>query len=210
MDVERDPIATSQGTLLMTYNSSMRSNKNIDTFWLGVAIHFAREANAHRYYLLPNITIERRNILKRLWWCCILRDRILPLGVRRPLKISSEEFDFNEVTPLIAEDFEDEIECSKVYDSPSKRALIRLLLVLCDLAVCLTDVITFVYPLSGPPDPSPWSDQKTDQCLFHIESCISGLNCWFEKATMSFPTPAGIGDIHSSLILHTNLMYMYY
>jgi hypothetical protein len=210
MDVERDPIATSQGTLLMTYNSSMRSNKNINTFWLEVAIHFAREADAQRYYLLPNITTERRNVLKRLWWCCILRDRILPLGVRRPLKISGEEFNFNEATPLSAEDFEDEIECSEVYDSSSKRSLIQLLLILYDLAVCLTDVIMVVYPSSGLPDLTLWSDHKADQCLYRIESCISGLNRWFEKATISFPTPAGIGDIHSSLILYTNLMYMYY
>jgi hypothetical protein len=210
MDVERDPISTSQGTLLMTYNSSMRSHKNINTFWLGVAIHFAREADAHRYYLLPYITIERRNILKRLWWCCILRDRILPLGVRRPLQITGEEFDFNEATPLSAEDFENEIECSKVYDSSSKQSLVQLLLTLCDLAVCITDVIMVVYPLSGPPDLTLSSDQKADQCLCRIESCISDLNGWFEKATISFPTPAGIGDIHSSLILYTNLMYIYY
>lgn len=208
MDVDRDPISTAQGTLLMTYNSSMRSHRNINTFWLGVAIHFSKEADAHRYHHLLNITTEKRNVLKKLWWCCILRDRILSLGVRRPLQITSEEFNFNEVALLSEEDFEKEIGHSKVYDASSKRSLVHLLLALCDLAVSLTDVIMTVYPSSGPPN--SMSDQKAEQCLRRVEISMSCLNNWFEKATTNFPTPAGIGDVHLSLILYTNLMYMYY
>lgn len=210
MDVSRHPISTAQGTLLMTYNSSAQSHKKINTFWLGIAIRFAKEAGAHRYHILTGITAEKRNALKRLWWCCIIRDRILPLGVRRPLQITGEEFNFEEAVPLYDDDFEDEIERSGVYDIPSKRSLTQLFLLLCQLAVALTDVIMVVYPASGQPDLTLSSDHKTDQYLQHIESCVLTLDAWFEHATARFPTPAGIGDIQSSVILYTNLMYIYY
>jgi len=147
--------------------------------------------------------------LKRLWWCCVLRDRILPLGVRRPLNISSVDFDFG-VAPLTKDDFETEIDRSKVYDSSTKYILIEIFLTLCDLAITLTDVIMLVYPLSEPSGEYSSSDLQADHALSRVEACKSGLNRWFEKATLCFPTPAGLGDMHESVILYTNLMYMYH
>lgn len=206
---ERDSVSTAQGALLLTYNSSMRNHKTLNTFWLGIAIQFAKDAGAHRYHTNKSLKMERKNVLKRLWWCCILRDRILPLGVRRPLHISSMDFDFN-MEPLTKADFENEIFTSKVYDATTKLSLIQLLLTLCDLAVALTEVIMMVYPLNESIVSGLSTEQKTDLSLNRIESCKRQLNLWYEKATIKFPTPAGISDSHESLILYTNLMYIYY
>ncbi|KAH6668929.1 fungal-specific transcription factor domain-containing protein [Halenospora varia] len=206
---ELDPISTAQGTLLLTYNSSMRNYKQVNTFWLGIAIQCAKDGDAHRYHTKPALTAEQRNVLKRLWWCCILRDRILPLGVRRPLHINETDFDFD-VAPLTKEDFESEIGRSKVYSSCTKSSLVELFLALCSLAVSLTEVIMTIYPLNGSFDSRLLDEQNTDQTFDRIRSCQSNLSLWFEKATTEFPTPAGIGDAHESIILYTNLMYMYY
>jgi hypothetical protein len=43
-----------------------------------------------------------------------------------------------------------------------------------------------------------------------IKFCEIGLNAWFDKATIQFPTPAGIINPEKSLVLYTNLMYIYY
>ncbi|VZI11919.1 unnamed protein product, partial [Fusarium fujikuroi] len=41
-------------------------------------------------------------------------------------------------------------------------------------------------------------------------SCEAGLEAWFERATIQFPTPAGIITREGSLVLYTNLLYIYY
>lgn len=196
-------VLSAQGALLLSYNSSMRNLKRLNTFWLGISIQFAKDADAHRYDTNSNLSPHRKNILKRLWWCCIIRDRILPLGVRRPLHISSTDFDFT-AAPMVREDFYSEVTKSKVYDAASKRLLTDLFITLCHLAVVLTDVIMVIYPFSE------YSDTGIEASLGRIATCKSGLNSWFERATLLFPTPAGLSDTHESITLYTNLMYMYY
>lgn len=114
--------------------------KRVNSFWLGTAIHLAKDVDAHRYHAKTSLSPERQNLLKRLWWCCILRDRILPLGVRRPLQIQPQDFDFTS-SPLTKGDFANEVDRSKVYDAATKDSLVELLITLCDLAVSLTDMI---------------------------------------------------------------------
>jgi len=122
-----------QGTLLLSYCSPIRNYPRSNTFWLGIAIHFSKQADAHRYQTKRNVSEEHRNTLKRLWWCCVLRDRILALGVRRQLQITSGDCEFNNQKPLVAEDFECEIRYSKVYDAATKHSLVQLLVALCSL-----------------------------------------------------------------------------
>ncbi|KAG4261452.1 hypothetical protein FPRO03_11469 [Fusarium proliferatum] len=43
-----------------------------------------------------------------------------------------------------------------------------------------------------------------------LQSCEAGLEAWFERATIQFPTPAGIITREGSLVLYTNLLYIYY
>jgi len=206
---ETDSVTTAQGTLLLTYNSSMRNCKQINTFWLGIAIQSAKDGDAHQYHTKTALTTERRKILKRLLWCCILRDRILPLGVRRPLNISESDFDF-EAAPLTREDFQSEIVRSKVYSVSAKTSLTDLFLTLCSLAVSLTGVIMTAYPLNGSLNSRSLDENKTEHTTDRIEACKFTMGRWFEKATTEFPTPAGIGDVHESIVLYTNLMYIYY
>jgi hypothetical protein len=125
------------------------------------------------------------------------------------LNISSTDFDLN-IDPPTKEDFETEIFKSRVYDASTKFSLVELLLTLCDLAVALTDVIMTVYPVNDAVIPGSSSEQKARLAINRIEACKSQLHAWFERANINFPTPAGISDTHESIILYTNLMYMYY
>lgn len=203
---ENDPLVSAQGTLLLAYNSAMKNQdriNTINTFWLTTSIQSARDAGAHKYDTASTLTPDRRNALKRLWWCCIVRDRILPMGVRRPLHIGPADFNFN-LAPMTKDDFENEVTRSRVYDPSTKRSLAGIFVVLCDLAVVFTEVIMVVYPLNE------YSDMGVENTIDQVSMCKFGLNTWFEKTTVSFPTPAGLGEVHESVILYTNLMYMYY
>ncbi|KAH8660221.1 fungal-specific transcription factor domain-containing protein, partial [Xylariales sp. PMI_506] len=208
---ETDPVANARGALLLSYHASMRDQKRTNSLWLSTAIHFARGARAHQCYLDNSLyeNRDRQRALKRLWWCCIVRDRILPLGLRRQVHIIWGGGD--SVYPALNEnDFEDEIACSRVYDPGTKRTLTRIFITLCDLAVSLTDVLGIIYPTSDSIDNCLSDTSTIRKRLGRINRCKSGLNTWFEKATVKFPTPAGILSKNESLILYTNLMYMYY
>lgn len=138
-----------------------------------------------------------------------MRDRILPLGVRRPLNITPQHFDFNCNPPLTVEDLASETDKSRVYDPSTKRSLAELVAVLCELAVILTDIIMIVYPLDETP-----IDNATEVVLYRVkgrtERSKAILAQWHDSASVRFPTPAGLGDSNESLTLFTDLMYIYY
>jgi hypothetical protein len=172
-----------------------------------VSIRFAKDANAHQYH--TSTETRQQNARKRLWWCCILRDRILPLGVRRSLYITHEHFNFASNPPLTADDLGSEIHRSEVYGPAAKQSLAELCAVLCELAVTLTDVIMIVYPVS-----ERYDDTMTEMSLSRVRGrigrCKSDLAQWYESASVRFPIPAGLGDADDALILYTDLMYIYY
>ena len=77
-----------------------------------------------------------------------MRDRILPLGVRRPIQITRDSFDFSQ-EPISEADLESEFKYSQVYDGETKRSLARILKAQIDLAIVLTDIIALVYPINS-------------------------------------------------------------
>jgi len=91
-----------------------------------------------------------------------------------------------------------------------QKVLIRLFITLCDLAVALTDVITTVYATGQPLDVRILSILKLQQ-----PSAVSSLakSVWMtgsKEQSIRFPAPAGMMSTNKSLILYTNLMYIYY
>lgn len=203
----------------------MRAETKPNTVWLSVAIENAKNADAHYYATLPPTPrsmsaskvaeAKQVNILKRLWWCCVIRDRILPLGLRRGIQITRAHFDFEKHRPLGLMDLDDEIHRSMVYTPDAKRELIRLLSHVLDLCVTLTDVLLLVFPLDGALGqvqrrPPPVPSEETE-----IRNNKKALVHWYTSAVTA-STGAGEGDgemnwtKNESVILYTHLMYTYY
>lgn len=208
VDGERDIISTAQGALLLSYYSPRAHNRGINTRWLETAIHYAKQAGAHQFTNDAKMTKSQQFTSKRLWWSCILRDRILPLGVHRPLRITHEYFNVRN-NLLTIEDFEGEIQKSRVYDPATKKVLVNLLIELCKLCIVLTDIILIVCPLDGFPRITSGDTDDSD-LRRRIDRCRAALAEWFGNAIIQFPTPAGIGNANESVILFTNLIYIYY
>lgn len=157
-------------------------------------------------------------MLKRLWWCCIIRDRILALGVRRSLQISRAHFDLEANTGLGFTDLADEVDRSKVYNAETKRCLIEIFVQLGELCSALTDLITLVFPLDDVPG---WDRQLGLEGPAKLKECKAALRSWYKGAALRFPmfgggstprmTTANSKQFqHDSVILYTNLMYMHY
>ncbi|KAF4340431.1 cutinase transcription factor 1 beta [Fusarium beomiforme] len=206
---ERNLVSGAQGALLLSYNGTTKDQKRTNSIWLSTAIHLAQAAGADQFYTSLNQTLTTVAELKRLWWCCIVRDRILPLGLRRQLHITSLDLVQGSYLPT-EKDFSREIEGSRVYGPQTKRTLVRLFITLCELTIPLTDVIKTVYPTGRLNDhSSPWV-HDIQQASNSLQSCEAGLEAWFERATIQFPAPAGIITREESLVLYTNLLYIYY
>ncbi|TXC02842.1 hypothetical protein FocTR4_00014737 [Fusarium oxysporum f. sp. cubense] len=206
---ERNLVSSAQGALLLSYNGTMKDQKRTNSIWLSTAIHLAQAAGADQFHTSLNPSLTTVNELKRLWWCCIVRDRILPLGMRRQLHITSLDVAHGSFLPT-EKDFSREIDGSRVYAPQTKRTLVRLFITLCELTVPLTDVIKIVYPTGRLTDTHSPVVHDAQQGRESLQSCEAGLEAWFERATIQFPTPAGIITREESLVLYTNLLYIYY
>ncbi|KAH6976541.1 fungal-specific transcription factor domain-containing protein [Ilyonectria sp. MPI-CAGE-AT-0026] len=230
-ETELLPVHLAQTALLLSFWAPNPSEshtlvgpaKKLNTAWLSTAIQHCKDAGAHiQAGPLPNplsgqlMDHKQRNLLRRLWWCCIIRDRILALGLRRSLQISRSHFNFDESTGLCFADLVDEAERSMVYDAKTKWHLMELLVQLAELCSILTDVITLLHPLDDIPN---WSRHCLDQCS-QLAECKNALRQWYKRAAVRFPafsgsTPGFIGDktkelVHDSVILYSNFIYMLY
>jgi hypothetical protein len=192
--------------LLLTYFSSSNHRKE-NSYWLGLAIHFAKDAGAHEYDTKEQSSTYHRTTLKRLWWSCILRDRVISLALHRPLQLSSEDFDFS-VAAFVEGDFEDEIGKSKVYDQITKTALVQIIVSLSELTVSLTDAIMIICPRKSTPKLPAQSD--LGQSYYRMDKCKTELDHWYERTSELFTRLCAIDNAHNSLKLYTNLTYIYY
>ncbi|KAI1119139.1 hypothetical protein F5Y14DRAFT_396631 [Nemania sp. NC0429] len=226
-DTESSLVCLSQAALLLTYwapNWSLAAKKP-NTAWLGVAIHNAKSAEAHMYSAMPTFSPvtepamhKKQNALKRLWWCCIFRDRLVSLGMRRSIQVSRAHFDVDSNTRLGFADLASEVGQSKVYGPETKRRLIEIFVQLGELCSVLTDLLTLVFPLDDVPG---WGRQNGAEGAEKVRKCKVALRRWYNAAALRFPMFAGgstssetTGDNkhpqHDSVVLYTNLMYMFY
>ncbi|CAK7226178.1 hypothetical protein SEUCBS140593_006153 [Sporothrix eucalyptigena] len=196
----RDDISTAQAALMLTYQSSSMKDRT-SNFWLSTSIHFARSAHAHRYFDLKSTHTQRRTVLKRLWWCCILRDKVVSLGMRRPMHIGPADFD-TQRPGLNEQDTSDEIPSSTFFSPSAKRVLSQVFARLCELAGILTDVLDICYPASGK------SLRVADASV--AQDYVTKLDAWYETATTQFKASMELAGNDESLLVFTNAAYIYY
>ncbi|KAL5592997.1 hypothetical protein FOBRF1_012099 [Fusarium oxysporum] len=186
--------------------------------WLSLAIHHAQSANAHNYSAVkpsatgtvdPQDETDRRS-LKRLWWCCIIRDRVISLNTRRNIRISRDTFDFDYHLPLSWSDIAQEASSSEVYDFNTKASLIDVLMSFLRLCVLLTDVLAITHH-----EQEDW-EQLVEQPAMKLEQinvCKLSLRRWYDTLDFGRPHQELVQtDAHAdlSVILFESLVIMYY
>jgi len=205
-EAEHDPFVTAQGSLLLSYYND-NSERHLNTFWLSTAIQSARLVGAYQYENDKNLTQYDTQMKKRLWWTCILRDRILSLGLRRPLQISQSQFDFGS-SCLSEDDMKEDVGKSEVYDAKTQLLLFRILIAQCKLAIEITYTTTMLYPSDiSRSVMSAWTEDF-DRTSIEADRCKLRLTDWYESVNpwaSQFPK-----DAHASVILYTSLIYIYY
>lgn len=185
----------------------------VNSAWLTRAIYHAKAADAHRYSITAASPVER-NMLKRLWWCCIIRDRTISLCVRRKLQIADQDCDLSEASLLTEADLADEASCSRVHSQEAKQRLMAVTCLLARLCANMTGILSLVMPIGDIPS------QDVEQVIFRlsdIEKSRLSLESWAKTAMKAFPSiiepsivPLSEDPPHSLLGMYTSLLWIYY
>jgi hypothetical protein len=135
---ENDPMTASRAALLLTFYCS-DFDVDANSEWLRLAIREARAAQACHLQSKGLASGPDQTDFRRLWWSCLIRDRTLAIGMRRPLQITG-----GDPYPhmLTTDDVSDEIFGSVVYTYEVKSALFELLTSLCHFATAVTELAT--------------------------------------------------------------------
>jgi hypothetical protein len=189
--------------LLSFYNSNtdLMSNSN----WLTTAIDHAQANYAHQHRDMLLLEDKRRKMLKRLWWSCVLRDRMISMGMRRPLQIPPSRFRTSD-EPLCLADLQDEVHDSAVYTAEVKLSLAWLLIRLCHFTDAVTELLSILYP--PPADNGERRANTAEADRVKLQCARANLAIW----DMDF-SRVGEEDVlrnHSSVILFSHLNSLYY
>lgn len=108
----------------------------------------------------------------------MLRDRIIALGVRRPLQITPDHFDISQdvVTEL---DISGEMEQSQVYDAETKLLLAKIFIVQCHFAMAVTSTIMAIYPLDGVVIPALPTPPRISELRIRMGEWLYAFSQWF-------------------------------
>lgn len=140
----------------------------------------------------------------------MLRDRVIALGVRRPLQITLAHFDSRQ--DMVAEqDFSGEVEKSLVYDANTKLLLANIFIVQCHFAMAVTSTIMAIYPLNGVIIPASPTPAQTSELRIKIEESKKDLEKWLkifqDRLTLGSGKSAAL---HNSVTLFADLTSIYY
>ncbi|KAH8170101.1 fungal specific transcription factor domain-containing protein [Sarocladium implicatum] len=227
LEIESGHLPRAQSALLLMgwIPNSLASNPSPVPWrmWLSRAIHHARQISAHRHTGIAEGTTGPYSsgrpssaTLRRLWWSCIIMDRVAPLCARFRLQITSDMLDSENCVPLGFGDLEGEIYRSKVFPPETKRRLIGIFMKLMDLMMLLTDVLPIAFPFEASLEAG--SSFRND-AESKIVNCRKQLANWYEAVRVELPVFHGSSEEHQQdsvvdptncTILYTNLVYIYY
>lgn len=204
LGVETDAFTKAQAALLLTFQFSS-VEPHAGSTWLAIGIQNAIVAQAHNFQA-PGASSEHKKKRKMLWWSLFWRDRVVTLGLRKPLQITSSSFN-TDIEPITAHDLADELDSSSVYDCRTKRHLADVLTFQCRLAIILTETLSICY---GPNAfDLTYSLDNFDRTLARIRTAQTDLDKWRKEAEQVVKPFLSRPDVHRSTTLISSVIYIY-
>jgi hypothetical protein len=220
-DYESDRVSLVQALLLLTYYYETPDDQKDTWHWMGVATSVAHTIGLHRNPDKTNMDSKRTKLWKRIWWSTYMRDRLIALGMRRPTRIKTEDFD---VPMLTLDDFElaplpDSIsclppDCRVARDVDMQRQLAIMCIEKAKLCLCISHVLSKQYcvlnnnqGLLNDRTTMMLLPKKLDPETSEVKACDEELQKWVNE----LPEEAKYSDELSgekSLDLHRALLHM--
>jgi hypothetical protein len=220
-DYESDRVSLVQALLLLTYYYETPDDQKDTWHWMGVATSVAHTIGLHRNPDKANLDSKRTKLWKRIWWSTYMRDRLIALGMRRPTRIKSEDFD---VPMLTLDDFElapipENIscvpsDCLVARDVGLQRQLAIMCIEKAKLCLCISHVLSKQYCVLNN-NHGPQNDRTTMMLLpkkldaetSEVKDCDEVLQNWVD----ALPQEAKYMDTYSgvnSLDVNRALLHM--
>ncbi|KAF2657530.1 hypothetical protein K491DRAFT_690990 [Lophiostoma macrostomum CBS 122681] len=220
-DYENDRVSLVQALLLLTYYYETPDDQKDTWHWMGVATSVAHTIGLHRNPDKANMDSKRTKLWKRIWWSTYMRDRLIALGMRRPTRIKTEDFD---VPMLTLDDFElaplpDHIsclppDCHLARDVDMQRQLAIMCIEKAKLCLCISHVLSKQYcvlnnnqGLLNDRTTMMLLPKKLDPETSEVKACDEELQKWVNELPEEAKyTEAPSGE--STLDLHRALLHM--
>lgn len=194
-DYESDRVSLVQALLLLTYYYETPDDQKDTWHWMGVATSVAHTIGLHRNPDNTNLDSKRVKLWKRIWWSTYMRDRLIALGMRRPTRIKSEDFD---VPMLTLDDFEIAplpesvtclpADCKIVRDVDSQRQLAIMCIEKARLCLCISHVLSKQYcvlnnnhGLQNDRTTMMLLPKKLDPATSEVKTCDEELQKWVNE-----------------------------
>lgn len=144
---EKNHLTVIQSLLLLTLWHELPSQHRNVAHWINVAISqaFASELHLEPSLIQPKIPAKLQKLRRRLWWSCVIRDRLACLGTGRAPMIRDGD---SNVYMLELADFEfdhvyfgnsklPEIACSYIWDEDRREELARICIAQAKVCRCV-------------------------------------------------------------------------
>ncbi|KAL4747945.1 fungal-specific transcription factor domain-containing protein [Aspergillus terricola var. indicus] len=201
LESERCPISIIKGSLLLSLCSSPQIENPVNSLWLSIAVQHLRSMGAHFLRPQEGTTPSFDWLqLKRLWWVCLVRDRLIALGYRRPLQISDENLEA-ELAVISSEEVSNKLSQSEVHPSPVRQALLFVFLAFCRLCIPLTRTLKLIVTQELKDRSSAL--KEADECAASLEFWLKSTNNQLERLDWELRG-------NDMIILHYHLVQIYF
>lgn len=189
-DVEPDQVAVLQSLLLMSWWYGRWDQRRHTWHWTGLALSVALNLGLHREPSPRCGSNATRGFRRRLWWSLYIRDRLLALGTRRPMRIRDDDFD---VAMLTLEDFDIQSLCEFGHGQPpttdveEHTCMALICIELAKLSICIGHVLSLRYTTLRTERDVPYTMMVVPKCdgdrtANELEECDREINEWFQAS----------------------------
>ncbi|KAL6407386.1 putative c6 transcription factor protein [Ilyonectria robusta] len=198
LDCEPDHLTLIESLLLMTYWHDCPPDDERDAwYWMGIVLTLAQAMNLHRDPEALDIPARDKHVRRRVWWACLIQDRLLALGIRRPIRIHDGEYD---VAMLTLNDFEiyapsqplvDLVRDPRITGANAERriAMCTMCIELTKLCICVGHIIYSQYTTLGSHANSSFEylpqpimlPKKSGNQILELAQCEAELNTWCQN-----------------------------
>ena len=176
-----DPLSIAKGSVLLA-EQCLSSNNHAGCLWLDIALHHARLIGAHNGDRELNLKAPDALCKKRLWWCILIRDMVLSIGLRIPAKINRIYFNLN---PPAMDDLKDytKLSSSRGFSARIKHALSQIFGLQCRLAIIASEISALAYGPTAEIQAEELSMTEFQQIISDLNRCKADLDCWMNDAS---------------------------
>ncbi|KAK5190285.1 hypothetical protein LTR72_007649 [Exophiala xenobiotica] len=219
-DVEKDLAAILQSLLLMSNWYGKWDDRKHTWHWTGLAYDVARNMGLQREPTNKLGSESIRHFRRRLWWSLYIRDRLITLGTRRPMRIQDDDFD---VAMLTLEDF-DTREAAEPFQTQPMRLSVEqntsialMCIQLAELCKHIGRVVSSQYTVLSPHPDIPYTmmvvSKRNGENTQEVESCDRELEEWCQARggnTGGSGTPAPAHDPNSCTGVYWTILNITY